>query len=232
MEQNMSSKILLIGSNAEATREIRNLLTLNKLYKVVQAADAHEAVRKMSQDKFNLIMSDMDVLTEEKMNSVRNFRGLGYTSPILMLARAVAPKAVELLKLFPKTVILEKPFEHKHFFGVTAKLLEGREVPQQSHKRFYTNQETTVEQIGKNKKYECSMLNLSKGGAYLEIADASADVRGIIKMKVSLNEMDKQYEVNARVVWNSKNSLWGKGQGVGVEFIQAKDVYRNLLNNL
>src|SRR5690606_3250990 len=104
MEQIMSSKILLIGSNAEATREIRNLLTLNKLYKVVQAADAHEAIRKLSQDKFHLIMSDMDVLTEEKMNSVRNFRGLGYSSPVLMLARAIAPKAVELLKLFPKTV--------------------------------------------------------------------------------------------------------------------------------
>lgn len=228
----MSSKILLIGSNAEATREIRNLLTLNKLYKVAQAADTQDAVRKLSQDKFNLIMNDMEVLTEEKMNMVRNIRGLGYGSPILMFARAVAPKAVDLLKVFPKTVILEKPFEHKHLFGVTSKLLEGREVPQQSHKRFYTNQETTIEQIGKNKKYDCSMLNLSKGGAYLEIPDADADVKGIIKMKVSLNEMDKQYEVSARVVWNSKDSAWGKGQGVGVEFIQARDVYRNLLNNL
>lgn len=228
----MSSKILLVGSNAEATREIRNLLTLNKLYKVIQAADGHEAIRKLSQDKMNLIMCEMDVLTEEKMNVVKNFRGLGYGFPTLMLAKAIAPKAIDLLKLYPKTVILEKPFEHKHFFGVISKLLEGREVPQQSHKRFYTNQETVVEQIGKNQKYEGAMLNLSKGGAYLEIADANADVRGIIKMKVSLNEMDKQYEVNARVVWNSKNSLWGKGQGVGVEFIQAKDVYRNLLNNL
>ncbi|MES2770194.1 MAG: response regulator [Bdellovibrionota bacterium] len=228
----MSSKILLVGSDAEATREVRNLLTLNKLYKVIQAADGHEAVRKLSQDKMNLIMCDMDILTEEKMNVVKNFRGLGYGCPVIMLSRAIAPKAHELLKTFPKSVIMEKPFEHKHFFGVISKLLEGREVPQQSHKRFYTNQETVVEQIGKNKQYECSMLNLSKGGAYLEIADAAADVRGIVKMKVSLNEVDKQYEVNARVVWNSKSSIWGKGQGVGVEFIQAKDVYRNLLNNL
>lgn len=228
----MSSKILLIGSNAEATREIRNLLTLNKLYKVIQAADPYEAIRKMSQDKMNLIMCDMDVLTEEKMQVVKSFRGLGHRAPFLMLSRAIAPRALDLLKTFQRTVILEKPFEHKHFFGVVSKLLEGKDVPHQSHKRFYTNQNTVVEQLGKNNSYECSMLNLSKGGAYLEIADTSAEVKGIIKMKVSLNEMDKQYEVNARVVWNSKNSIWGKGQGVGVEFIQAKDIYRNLLNNL
>lgn len=228
----MNSKILLVGNHAESTREIKRLLTLNKLYKVIQATDAHEAVRKLSQDKMNLVMFDTEVLTVDKMNFTKALRSLGYGSPVLMLAKAVAPKARELLKIFTKTVILEKPLEHKLFFGVTSKMLEGKEVPQQYYKRFYTNQETTVEQIGKNQKFECSMLNLSKGGAYLEIADENADVRGIIKMKVSLSEMDKQYEVNARVVWNSKSSIWGKGQGVGVEFIQAKDVYRNLLNNL
>lgn len=228
----MSSKILLVGNHAESTRELKRLLTLNKLYRVVQATDAHEAIRKLSQDKMNIVMFDTEVLTVDKMNFTKALRSLGHSCPVLMLAKAVAPKARELLKIYSKTVILEKPLEHKLFFGVTSKLIEGREVPQQYYKRFYTNQETTVEQVGNNQKYACSMLNLSKGGAYLEIPDENADVRGIIKMKINLNEMDKQYEVNARVVWNSKASIWGKGQGVGVEFIQAKDVYRNLLNNL
>jgi response regulator RpfG family c-di-GMP phosphodiesterase len=228
----MSAKILLVGNHADSTREIKKLLTLNKLYRVVQATDGHEAMRKLSADKTNLVIFDTEVLTVDKMNFTKALRSLGYVSPVLMLAKAVAPKARDLLRIHNKTVILEKPFEHKHFFGVTSKLLEGIDVPQQSYKRFYTNQETTVEQIGNNQKYDCSMLNLSKGGAYLEIPDENADVRGIIKMKVSLEEMDKQYEVNARVVWNSKSTIWGKGQGVGVEFIQAKDVYRNLLNNL
>lgn len=228
----MNSKILLVGNQADATREIKKLLALNKLYKVVQATDAQEAVRKMSQDKMNLVMFDTEVLTVDKMNFTKAIRSLGYDAPVVMLAKAVAPKARELLSIFKKTVILEKPLEHKLFYGVTSKLLEGKDVPQQYFKRFYTNQETTVEQLGRNLKYDCSMLNLSKGGAYLEIPDENADVRGIIKMKIRLHEMDKQYEVNARVVWNSKSSIWGKGQGVGVEFIQAKDVYRNLLNNL
>jgi CheY-like chemotaxis protein/Tfp pilus assembly protein PilZ len=228
----MSSKILLVGNHAESTREIKRLLMQDKMCRVIQATDAHEAVRKLSQDKINLVLYDTEILTVDKMNFTKALRSLGYTSPVLMMAKAVVPKARELLKVFNKTVILEKPLEHKLFYGVTSKLLEGKDVPQQYYKRFYTNQETTVEQIGKNQKFECSMLNLSKGGAYLELADEHADVRGIVKLKVSLNEMDKKYEVNARVVWNSKGTIWGKGQGVGVEFIQAKDVYRNLLNNL
>jgi response regulator RpfG family c-di-GMP phosphodiesterase len=228
----MSSKILLVGNHADSTREIKKILTVNNLYKVIQATDGHEAVRKLSQDKANLVIFDTEVLTVDKMNFTKALRSLGYAAPVLMLAKAVAPKARDLLKVYNMTVILEKPLEHKHFLGVASKLIEGKEVPQQTYKRFYTNQVTTVEQMGANKKYDCSMLNLSKGGAYLEIADENAEVRGIIKMKVSLDQMDKQYEVNARVVWNSKSTIWGRGQGVGVEFIQAKDVYRNLLNNL
>lgn len=228
----MNSKILLVGGQTESANEINDLLSLNKLYKLIQIENPGVAIRKLAQDKPNLIIFDNEVLTEEKMELSKKIRGLGYAAPVLMLARAVAPKARDFLKHQSKLVILEKPFEHKHFFGVISKLLEGREVPQQFHKRFYTNQIMTFEQIGKNGKYEGSMLNLSKGGAYIEVADEKAELGGIIKMKVSLNELDKQYEVRARVVWNSKSSIWGKGQGVGVEFIQAKDVYRNLLNNL
>src|SRR5690606_25948697 len=119
------------GNNAEGTRELRNLLTMNKLYKVVQATDHQEAIRKLAQEKMNLLIFDMEVLTEERLNVARNVKGLGYRAPILMLARAVAPKAREHIRNFPKFVVLEKPFEHKHFFGVTSKLLEGIPVPQQ-----------------------------------------------------------------------------------------------------
>ena len=228
----MSSKILLVGSNAESAKTIKNLLALNKLYKISHTETTHEAVRKLSQEKKNLVMFDTEVLNEERMGFIRALRGLGYSVPIMMMARAVSPKARDLLKLYTNAIILEKPFEHKHFFGVTNKMLEGKEVSQQTYKRFYTNQNATIEQIGNSEKYTSSMLNLSKGGAYLEVPDAQANLSGIIKLKVNLNEVEKQYEVNARVVWSSRDSQWGKGQGIGVEFIQAKDIYRNLLNNL
>lgn len=228
----MNSKILLVGGKSESIQETNDLLASNKLYKLIRTENAQDAIRRLAQDKANIVIFDNEVLTEEKMAVAKNLRGLGYSAPIVMLAKAIAPKARDHLKYHSKLVILEKPFEHKHFLGVISKLLEGKEVPQQTHKRFYTDQSMTLELIGKNGKYEGSMLNLSKGGAYLEVKDETAEFRGIIKMKVSLNEVDKQYEVQARVVWNSKASIWGKGQGVGVEFIQAKDVYRNLLNNL
>lgn len=229
----MSKKILLVGSQSESINEIKNLLVTNEFYKILEASNFQEALQKLAANKPQLLVYDTDLLTEEKVGFLRNLRGLGYPTPLLMLARAVAPRARQLVSSsYSRAIILEKPFANRHFMGVATKLLDGRDVAPQTHKRFYTNQETIVEQIGKNKKYICSMLNLSKGGAYLEIPDPSAEFSGIIKMKVHLNEIDKEYEVNARVVWNSKESIWGRGQGVGVEFIQAKDVYRNLLNNL
>lgn len=229
----MNSKIILVSNSTETANEIKTVLASDPLYKILQASDFNEAIKKLSQNKSQLIIYDTEVLTEEKVGFVRALRGLGYPTPVMLMGRAIDPKARQLVtSSYSRALILEKPFAHKHFMGVLNKLITGRDVTQQTHKRFYTNQEAVIEQIGKNKKYAGSMLNLSRGGAYLEIADADADLSGIIKMRVSLTEVDKQYEVNARVVWNSKSSIWGKGQGVGVEFIQAKDVYRNLLNNL
>ncbi len=229
----MNPKILLVGTSAEGSEEIKNLLSLNNQYTVTLVTSINGAVAKLARDTYGLVIFDHEILTMDKFLVAKKIRGLGYSLPILLLAKGVVNQVRDNIKTVAKSVILEKPLEHKHFYGVTSKLLAGREVPHQTHKRFYTNQVTVVEQMGKNMKFEGAMLNLSKGGAYLELADkGAASLSGIIKMKVSLNEMDKHYEVNARVVWNSKGSIWGKGSGVGVEFIQAKDVYRNLLNNL
>lgn len=229
----MNSKIILVGNNLETASEIKSVLAADPLYKILQASDFNEAVRKMGQNKTQLVIFDSEVLTEEKVSFVRSLRGLGYPTPVILLGRAIDPKARQLVaSSYSKAVIVEKPFAHRHFLGVVSKLVTGRDVSQQTHKRFYTNQEAVIEQLGKNKKYSGAMLNLSKGGAYLEIADDASELSGIVKMKIHLSEVDKQYEVNARVVWNSKSSIWGKGQGIGLEFIQAKDVYRNLLNNI
>lgn len=229
----MNSQILLVGADIEASLKTKDLLSSKDPHTVVHVTEFKGAIGKLSRGRFQLLVFDCDVLTEEKLKLVKKFRELGYTLPILLLAKAVVNQVRTDIKTLTRSAILEKPLEHKHFFGVTDKLLRGKEVPQQSHKRFYTNQYAVIEPIGKSAKYEGAMLNLSKGGAYLELSDKDAEgLTGIIKMKVSLNEMDRHYEVQARVVWNSKNTIWGKGRGVGVEFIQAKDVYRNLLNNL
>ena len=230
----MVSKVLLVGPMNEESRELQHNLNRNKLYSVERVDDSRTAVQKMKSNIIHLVMFNMDVFNEDKLQTPLLLRRETYEVPVLMLAKAISPQALEYAQSLTKMVVLEKPYEIKDLYGITSKLTGGREVPQRFHRRFYTKQTAHVETLGDARLHNATMLNLSKGGAYLELKDAPTtfDLRGIVKMCVPLGDLNKKYEVNAKVVWSSPNGMWGTGHGLGLQFIQAKDVYRNLLNNL
>jgi response regulator RpfG family c-di-GMP phosphodiesterase len=228
----MTSKILLVGYQSEAMQEMYDLLYGNKLYNVIRVQSNEQMIQKLASQTINLTIMDQDVLNVEKMTQIKNMRMAGYGTPLLLVSRAISAQAKELSRSMNRIALLEKPYEYKDFIGITNKLVAGREVTTQAHKRFFTNQTAVLEPVGGGSQYTTYMKNLSKGGALLEVPNAtSEDIRGIVRMNVILDQVQRAYEVNARVVWNSKRNSNG-GQTIGVEFIQAKDVYRNLLNNL
>lgn len=230
-EEPMISKLLLVGQLSEETRDIQHNLNRNKLYSVERVDDAKTAVTKMKNGVVHMIMFNMDVFNTDKIKSVNFVRREAYDVPVMMLAKAISKEALDYAQSLTKLIVLEKPFETKEFFGIASKLTSGRDVPQRFHRRFYTKQDARIETLGTANQFEATMLNLSKGGAYLELKN-STDLRGLVKMSIPLGDLNKTYEVNAKVVWNNPQGQWGRGPGVGLQFIQAKDIYRNLLNNL
>jgi DNA-binding NtrC family response regulator len=228
----MNSKILLVGYQSDAIQEMYDLLYRNRLYQIIRVQSHEQMVQKLAAQNISLTILDQDILNVERMNQAKNLRMAGYGTPLLVVAKAISVQAKEISKTMNRIALLEKPFENKDFIGITNKLISGREVTTQQYKRFFTNQHAVIEPVGGGSRYSSFIRNLSKGGALLELHESTQDdIRGLVRMNVVLDQLQRAYEVNARVVWNSKRGA-GKSQTIGVEFIQAKDVYRNLLGNL
>lgn len=227
----MVSKILLVGSLSEEIRDIQQTLNKNKLYSVERVEDIRGAIHKMKNGIVHLALINHELLNKNRLSTTQLIRKEAYDVPIIMLARAISREALEESQRLSKVVVLEKPCESKELYGVTSKLISGEIVSQKIHRRFYTNQNTQIIHMGGVSEVSATMLNLSKGGAYVETS-ANIHLNGLVKMSVSLEDLSKTYEVNAKVVWSTPQGRWGQGQGVGLQFIHAKDIYRNLLSNL
>lgn len=226
------SKILLVGYQSDSLQEMYNLLSSSKLYQIIRAHSNEQMIQRLASQSISLTILDQDILNLEKMRQAQNLRASGYGTPILLVSKAISHQAKEASRKMRRVVLLEKPFQNKEFLGITNKLVSGRDVSLQEHRRFFTNQTAILEQVGSHLQYATQIKNLSRGGALLEIAHTDqVDIRGVVRMNIVLDEIQKAYEVNARVIWNSKRDSTGTRE-VGVEFIQAKDIYRNLLNNL
>lgn len=229
----MVSKILVIGNRTEFIFDLKNKLTRNKLYSVKLVESLDMAVTSLTSQAYHIVIMDMDMITEDKIQLASNLKRLGYGFPVLLIGKTISKNCFGKIEKIPRLVLLEKPFEDKDFFGITNKLISGREVKQKQYRRFYTNQTAHIELFGSHAPVAAKMLNLSKGGAYFEVLSDNIDVGKIVKLNVDLSEVDKQYQVNARVIWASPpNKANSPAQSIGVEFLHATDVYRNLLNNL
>jgi len=54
----------------------------------------------------------------------------------------------------------------------------------------------------------------------------------MVRLNVSLRDVHKKYDLDAKVVWTTKKGKLSGGKGIGVEFMKGSDVYRNLLSKL
>lgn len=226
----MISKILIIGNRTDHIQDLKQKLTRNRMYTVKLVESIDMAVTSLSHQAFHLVIMDLDNVTDEKIQLASNLKRLGYGFPILILGKTFSKTCFSKVDRIPRLILLEKPFEEKDFLGIVAKMITGRDIKQKHHRRFRTNQPASLALYGQENASPGKMLNLSKGGAHVELGEVNVEVGKIIKLNIELDQVDRQYQVNARVVWVGGN---GKdGRHIGLEFIQATDVYRNLLNDL
>lgn len=235
-EASMSApRVLLIGKRNEEVVGIKHMLAKNTGYDVELVSVAQKAVQRLTSQTVDLCVFNFDLFTRDKIKLATDLRSLGYEFPVLVLSRIIATDAYEAIRNMHHTILLEKPFEHKDLWGLSDKLISGRSVAQRTHRRFYTNQKAAIATFdGGTSAANGKLFNLSRGGAYLEFGEGSSQVKqgDMLQLNVQLNEVYRQYNVSARVVWTTTEGLWGTGRGIGVEFVKAKDVYRDLLHKI
>ncbi len=226
----MISKILIIGNRTESIHELKQKLVRNRTYSVKLVESIDMAVTSLSHQAYHLVIMDLEHVTDDRIQLASNLKRLGYGFPILILGKTFSKTCFAKVEKISRLILLEKPFEEKDFMGIVSKMITGRDIKQKQHRRFRTNQPASLALYGQDKAMPAKMLNLSKGGANIELGELNVEVGKIIKLNIELDQMSRQYEVNARIVWVTNGSK--EGRQIGLEFIHASDVYRNLLSDL
>jgi response regulator RpfG family c-di-GMP phosphodiesterase len=229
----MKKQVLLVSRlNDESNVIKKDFLKTNQFY-VEQASTSTQAIERISSQKVDLIVLNMDTFTPKRIKLATDLKNLGYNFPLLLLAKTVLPESLKSLGNLPSAALLEKPYEVRDLAGISEKLLEGRQCKQRIFRRYMTDEVAHLEIFNKTgENIPSRVRNLSKGGAFLEYTGMPINVGDILRVAIDLKEVDKSYDLNGRVVWSTTVSPWGSDPGIGIEFIPSKYVYSNLLRKM
>ena len=177
-----------------------------------------QAIHSALDTSVSMIILNMPTFGDKTKSIIDEARRLGYAGPVLVAAKVGEPNVVDEIKEIENVVLLEKPYEVKDLQGIARKFILARKVAQRVHRRFTTAQPAEVAINDRRLRSVTTLFNLSRGGAYFEFP-VVIDLKSgdLVEMKIDLNEMNRVYEVPARVVWTTARGFSG-GKGVGVEF--------------
>ncbi|MAE73233.1 MAG: hypothetical protein CL675_04005 [Bdellovibrionaceae bacterium] len=155
----------------------------------------------------------------------------GFDRPILVLSQKVFTSA-EVIKT-RQIHMLETPFTDRDIVATVNKLLTNPNSPAQRHKRFTTSQDVRIEAMVSGVMTTSQMLNLSKGGAYIELDELAGWNEGeLVRLNIPMKDLNKNHTMHGRVVWTTARHKKSGKPGLGLEFVPNDDVYRLLSENL
>ncbi len=215
--------ILLVGSYSPETSQIEvRLKELAPDVHVQVCADFAEMTKLVGQFSFDLVVANFAHLNADKLAHVEQIRQMGHHEPMVLLARISSPEILNQAHDLSAVVFIEKPFEMKDLQGICLKLLQHRHVVQQNDRRYYTNQKVEVEVGSQSGRVGARVFNLSRGGAYFETSEmANATVGEKVQLRIRLQEVAHEYQIEGRVVWTTPQGMWTGGSGFGIAFVKG-----------
>lgn len=228
----MQRLLIHCQSNLQLGEEIKNFIQSRLPYDVTLSSSRNATVEAITQRAVHMLLYETTKFVESDLQYIRDLRQQGYFYPTLIVAdTAEIPGFVNVSEKL-KCHLLLKPFEYKALRGITQKLMLSRNLPQQMHRRFHTQQKAVLETYFTGEVITSQMFNLSVGGAYFEFdGKPRVAVGDLVRLKVSLYDVSREHSVNARVVWTTRKGIQG-GTGIGVRFIKGDDIYRQLMDKV
>lgn len=227
------NKILLQSQTEDEARLLQAFFESRLPYAAQVSEGSGEAESVLTSMPVHLFVWDVVNFGLAEGAWVKELRALGYVYPILILPDSLDPKAMQGAIANDKIHFLEKPYIYKALKGLTIKLMQTRNLPQQMFKRFATNQPLSIESYATGELINSSMFNLSVGGAYFETdVKPTASVGDLVKMQVNLNDVERNHMMNARIVWTTRKGSYSGGYGLGVKFVRNEELYKQLLERL
>jgi two-component system, chemotaxis family, chemotaxis protein CheY len=113
MELNKNMKVLIVDDHKSMLRIIRNLLSQIGLTDVEEAKDGNEALQKLANGRFDLILSDWNMLPMSGLEFLREVRGSASNHrgvPFIMITAESKPENVIEAKKCGVDNYIIKPF--------------------------------------------------------------------------------------------------------------------------
>lgn len=217
-----------LASRTEEENQLlkRKLEPLSSDFKQMKFIGLHpQGLASSAHDKTAAAIVNVTEWNRNEMSSLVGLRAAGYHGPVLVMAKMTQSQALNSLRVMDSVVFLEKPFEPKDLVGIVRKMLHARAVAQRVFRRFSTDESAEILSVGKTEVFESRVVNLSKGGAYLEsIESMPVQIGDLVRLKVALKDVNRSYTVPSRVVWTGRAMEGRPGAGTGVQFVGAPDV--------
>lgn len=158
-------------------------------------------------------------------------------TPILILAKHDAPHELNAYLSIGNIAYLAKPFESRDLIGIVKKFIANGGVATQVHRRFNTNQEATLEVRGSAVSVPSRVVNLSRGGAFIQLGgEVAVRIGDEVRVTLALKQVNREYIMPAKVVWTSLTGVsvsfvgdQHRGNGIGVAFTGPGDVKKNVI---
>jgi response regulator RpfG family c-di-GMP phosphodiesterase len=136
------------------------------------------------------------------------------------------------LREYKEIVVVEKPIKAGDFSRLTDRLVQGLPIYYREHKRFVTKQTLHMEKVTNNAKYDGYVYNISKGGAYIELAKGILNPGDLCRVSIKLDQISKAHNFHAEVVWISPKGQNQAGPAAGLKFISEEEMYSSLLEKV
>ncbi len=226
-------RILLNCESADDAQSIKTYLEAETPYQVLVAMGSAEAEICLRQKTIHLMLLQTGRPVQQDIESILLLRRHGFNYPSLIITDRIGDVKAEEASEKHKIYLLERPFELNTLKGLTRKLMATREVSQQVFRRYKTNLITTVEDFISGESYTTQMFNLSRGGAYFEVAERpEVGVGDLLRIKVCLQDVNREHHIHGRIVWMTHRGHASGGYGLGVKFMRSNDIYRSLLDQV
>lgn len=226
-------RILLNCKSAHDANFLKSYLENELPYEVSVAFGHRDMETSLGYKPTHLLILQTGSVMDQDIQYVQNIRQSGFQNPILLITEAIGNHSPTVLAEKYKAFFLERPFELRNLKGLARKLMVNKSTLQQIHRRHLTNQTATVESFTSTERILSKMFNLSVGGAYFEFSKRPLfNVGELMKVKVNLPDLEREHQINGRVVWTTHKGHVSGGYGVGIRFVKSSEIYRQLLGNM
>ena len=164
-----------------------------------------------------------------QLDIVIRFRMKFPNIPLIITTSNGSAEAVEILRSVNDVRVLDFKTEIKSLPGLMFKMLNGTSNYHRVQKRFPTKQAAKIVR-SRNETDEAVVLDLSKGGAKARSFSVKPlKIGDRVELEVDLSRLGKKYVMDAKVVWEEKETATTSdkyNQIVGLQFIDVSQSVR------